>query len=273
MRHRGQVAGAASTSGRACAGMCRAHQVVIGAASRRRRWRRRAAACRAPQATTCGFIGLSVRRAALVHQLAATPSCRPAPSPGTRGRPCAASSGSSACSVAAAVADQADLDRIAQADAHRVEVDLHAARLAGLRVELDVGERACRPSAACRSSSIASCDGLRAEQADAAGGVRAVVGHRGLAEQRLDDRARRASRRAAPARRPRRSAPRPARIATFLPAFSTSAARRRSSSAGSRALRAHTSEVWCGDVALRALCRSTSCSCRSTGNVMWATPR
>ena len=37
-------------------------------------------------------------------------------------------------------------------------------------------------------SSIAISDGLGAEQADAAGGERRVVGHDRLAEQRLDDR-------------------------------------------------------------------------------------
>jgi hypothetical protein len=42
------------------------------------------------------------------------------------------------------------------------------------------------------------------------------------------------------------SAPRPARIATLVPAFKTSAARRRSLSSGSRALRAKTSDVWPG---------------------------
>ena len=34
-----------------------------------------------------------------------------------------------------------DLDRKAQADAHRIELDLHPARLVGFRQELDVGER------------------------------------------------------------------------------------------------------------------------------------
>jgi hypothetical protein len=40
----------------------------------------------------------------------------------------------------AAVADQPDLDRMAQADALRVAVDLHPARLPGLRVVFDVRE-------------------------------------------------------------------------------------------------------------------------------------
>jgi len=41
---------------------------------------------------------------------------------------------------APAVADQPDFHRITKADAHGVELDLHGARLAGLRVVLDVGE-------------------------------------------------------------------------------------------------------------------------------------
>ena len=40
------------------------------------------------------------------------------------------------------VADEADFGRVAQPDARRVDVDLHAARLADLRVELDIGKRA-----------------------------------------------------------------------------------------------------------------------------------
>jgi hypothetical protein len=41
----------------------------------------------------------------------------------------------------AAVADQTHFDRIAQADARGVEVDLNAAGLAGTGQELDIGER------------------------------------------------------------------------------------------------------------------------------------
>ena len=40
-----------------------------------------------------------------------------------------------------AVADQADLDRIAQADAHLIQLDLHGPRLAGLGQKLDIGKR------------------------------------------------------------------------------------------------------------------------------------
>ncbi len=43
---------------------------------------------------------------------------------------------------ALAVADQADVDRVAQADARRIDVDLDALGLAGLGIELHVGEAA-----------------------------------------------------------------------------------------------------------------------------------
>ena len=45
-------------------------------------------------------------------------------------------------SIALAVAGQADVDRVAQADARRVEVDLDGLGLAGLGIELHVGEAA-----------------------------------------------------------------------------------------------------------------------------------
>ena len=82
-----------------------------------------------------------VRGACVVHQLRATPACPSAPSPGSRGPRCACSSGSSASQRRAAVADQPDLDRIAQADPLRVEVDLHAARLARLGQNSMYGKR------------------------------------------------------------------------------------------------------------------------------------
>ena len=100
----------------------------------------------------------------------------------------------------------------------RVEIDLHRARLPGLREELDVGKRG-----ADHQQRVALFQRLlrwpRAEQADAAGGVRAVVRHRRLAEQRLDDRRAQLFRQLLPVPRRRASAPRPARIAIFLPAF------------------------------------------------------
>ena len=80
-------------------------------------------------ATTCGFIGLSVARAALVHQLApfvhAVLRLLEERAVGLGGRGAAAGP-----EDALRVADQADLDRIAQADAHRIEVDLHRLGLA-----------------------------------------------------------------------------------------------------------------------------------------------
>ena len=68
------------------------------------------------------------------------------------------------------------------------------------------------------------------------------------------------------------SAPPPARIATLPPALSTSAARPRSSSDGSRAARARTSEVWPATLRLERSLRVASISCTSVGIVTWATP-
>src|SRR5205085_5151515 len=88
---------------------------------------------------------------------------------------------------AARVADEAHLYRIAQPDAQRIDVDLHRARLARLRIVLDIGE-----AAADDQKRVAGFERLLrrpgAEQAAAAGRVGAVVGHAGFAEQRLDDR-------------------------------------------------------------------------------------
>ena len=64
-----------------------------------------------------------------------------------------------------------------------------------------------------------------AEQADAAGRVGAVVRHAGLAQQRLDDRRRQRIGKPFQLVGARPSAPRPARMTIFLPAFSSSAAR------------------------------------------------
>jgi len=79
------------------------------------------------------------------------------------------------------------LDRIAQSDAQRIEIDLHPARLPRLGQELDIGE-----GAAHDQQGVAILQGLLrrfgAQEADAAGGVGAVVRHRGLAQQGLDDR-------------------------------------------------------------------------------------
>jgi len=87
----------------------------------------------------------------------------------------------------AAIAHEPDLDRIAQADPPRVQFDLDAARLPGLRQELDV-----REGGSDDQQRVALLQRLlrraRAEQADGARRERAVVGHRALAEQRLRDR-------------------------------------------------------------------------------------
>src|SRR5581483_1220454 len=88
---------------------------------------------------------------------------------------------------AAAVADEANVGGVAQADARGVAVDLDAVGLTGLGEELDVGE-----AAAGDEQCVAALHGVlrrgRAQQADTAGGVRAVVGNDGLAQERLDDR-------------------------------------------------------------------------------------
>ena len=84
----------------------------------------------------------------------------------------------------AAIADEADVDRIAQPDALTVAVDLHAARLPGLRIVFDVGEG--RPDDQERVTPLHRL--LRrpgAEQADPAGGERMHVRQHRLAEQRL----------------------------------------------------------------------------------------
>ena len=88
-----------------------------------------------------------------------------------------------------AVADEADVHRIAEADPHRVQLDLHAARLAGFRVVLDV-----RKGGADDEQRVAGFQRLlrraRAEQPDGARRVGAVVRHHAFTEQRLDDRRR-----------------------------------------------------------------------------------
>ena len=132
--------------------------------------------------------------AALRHQFAPVAACPSAPVRGTcRCRSCAQQRQQLGAD-ALAVADEADFDRVAKPDPLRVEFDLDAACLPGLRIIFDVGEARCRRSAACRSSSSASCDGLVPSIPTPPVVIRAVVRHRLLAEQRLAD------------RRPRRSA-------------------------------------------------------------------
>ena len=87
---------------------------------------------------------------------------------------------------APAIAHQADLHGITQADTARVEIDLYAARFARLRHELDIGERTAGDEHGVALFQR-GLRGFRAEQADTAGGIGAVIGDRGLAEQRLDD--------------------------------------------------------------------------------------
>ena len=96
------------------------------------------------------------------------------------------SSGSSSDRTRLAVADEPDIDRIAQADPLGIELDLHRLRLARLRVIFDVGE-----GRADDQQGVAAFQRflrrLGAEQPDAAGRVGALVGHGFLAEQRLAD--------------------------------------------------------------------------------------
>jgi hypothetical protein len=87
----------------------------------------------------------------------------------------------------ARVPDEADVGGIAQADALGAVVDLHADGLAGLREELDVGHRG-----ADEDEGVAALHrvlgGAGAEDADAAGHVRVVVGKAVLAQRGLGDR-------------------------------------------------------------------------------------
>ena len=88
---------------------------------------------------------------------------------------------------AARIADEARFDGIAQPDALPVDIDLHRARLPGLRVVLDVGiarsddqERVAPLERVLR--------GRGAEKSGAASGVGAIVGQRRFPEERLDHR-------------------------------------------------------------------------------------
>ena len=86
----------------------------------------------------------------------------------------------------ARVADEVDLHRVADAEHARVEVDLHAARLARLGQELGVREAEPIISSVSQPCIISSL-GLRAEQADRAGDERQVVGQHVAAVERLGD--------------------------------------------------------------------------------------
>ena len=178
--------------------------------------------------------------------------------------------GRSGSERASAVADQADLYGVAQSNTNRVDVELDRPRLSRLRVELDVRERG-----ADHEKRVAVLDRflrrLGSQQSDAAGGVGAVVGHARFAQQRLDDRRGKRFRKAAPVRRPLPRAPRPASMTTFLPALSSSAARRRSPAAARPAVNAGTSDVCCGR--FRWLRFSGVNDWKSTGKLMCATLR
>ena len=245
-RHGREVAGDASASGRARAGMCRAHQVAMVPLSHATiassRSRRAQLARDAPAASSA----CRVRVARAPPSARASPSSAPAPSRGSRGRVLRVEQGQQRRERAGAVADQADFDRVAQADPHRVELDLDAARLARAWAGTRCRGTTCRPSAACRTPPApparAACRAGRSPPVvyGLSSGTAALPSSAltiGAAEplgHLLQLVGRAAARRGRPGSRP------------SVPALSTSAARRRSSSAGSRALRAYTSEVWCG---------------------------
>ena len=86
----------------------------------------------------------------------------------------------------AAASGQAHFDGMAQADPDGINVNLDGPRLPGLRIELNV-----REAAAGNDQGVALFErllrGRRAEQSNAARGVRIVVGHHCFSEQWLDD--------------------------------------------------------------------------------------
>jgi hypothetical protein len=87
------------------------------------------------------------------------------------------------------VPHESDLDRVAEANSHPVEVDLDGAGLAGPGVELDVGERrAGHAKGVALLQSVLRRFGP--QEPDSSRRVGAVVRYRGFAEERLDDRRR-----------------------------------------------------------------------------------
>ena len=260
--HGREIARRANASGPRRAGMCRAAPGGDRAASRRRRWRRRRSRLPSSRATTCGFIGRSGRvpRSSIsCHQRPSRLRLLEEPAVARSGR----ATGAGAWSVRRAVADEPDLDRISEPDARGIDVDLDTARLAGLRVVLDVGKGG--PDEEERVTVLERVlRRLGAEEPDAAGRVRAVVGYRGLPEQRLDNRRGQGLGQPLQLRSPAPSAPRPARIAILRPAFSSSAARRRSSSPGKPRAASEDVRGVAGDVA-RERAAAGGISCRSTG--------
>ena len=166
-----------------------------------RRSRRRASRLPSSCATTCGFIGLSCRDAALVASASATPSCRPAPVSRKRAVcRCAAAAAAARASVARAVADQADLDGIAQADALGIEVDLHARAPGPASDRTRCRGTSCRRSAACRSSPARPATGAVPSRPMPPVVYGLSSGTHAFAEQRLDDRRAEHARRSAPVR-------------------------------------------------------------------------
>src|SRR5687767_5260198 len=86
-----------------------------------------------------------------------------------------------------AVADEAYLDGVADTNTCRIEFDLHRARLSWFRKELDIGERG-----ADHQQCVAVFHRLlrrkRTEQPDLSRGIRTIVWHRRLSQERLHDR-------------------------------------------------------------------------------------
>ena len=193
------------------------------------------------QATTCGFIGLSCRvlrsrissshffisLRALLEKIAILVLFELRQQRGKR---------------FGAVRHDADLDRIAQTDPGRIDIDLHAARFSRFGIELDI-----RKGGAGDQQRVALFERflrcLGAQQADPARCIRTIVRNDRLAEQRLDDRAPKAfGDRDHLVSRIQRALP--GENGDFLPFIQNlGRASQESSSPGSRALRARTSAV------------------------------
>ena len=132
-----------------------------------------------------------VRGRARLHQLAPVAASPPGLPPGTSGPRCAAAA-AGAPERGGCIARQADVNGIAEPDPSRVGVDLDRLRPDRASGSTRCTGMSCRRSAARHSFSSASCRGPGAQQADATGRERAIVGDDILAQERLDDRRRRA---------------------------------------------------------------------------------
>ena len=229
-------------------------------------------ACPAPHATTCGFIGMSVRVPRSSISLAPVAHAAPAPFRGTSRFCLRSEQRQQGSQRGAAIADQADFHGVAQADALRIEVDLHAARLSRFGHELDIRKRGAddQQRVAFFHRFLRR---LGAQQPDAARGIRAVIGHRGLAKQRLDDRrAELLGQLLSSSVAHQRT--RPGQDGDLLPAFRISAALpqiRRGRAAARYAPRRRTCDA--ERCASTRCSRFTSFSWKSAGKVIWATPR